>query len=86
MKQAMEHFPQALVNVRVRDKALYDGNDEIVAAEREAEAELGDDGRLLVRASGPEPLIRVMVEARTQEHADEVAQRVADIVAEQIGA
>ena len=86
MKQAMEHFPQALVNVRVRDKALYDGNDEIAAAEREAEAELGDDGRLLVRASGTEPLIRVMVEARTQEHADEVAQRVADIVAEQIGA
>lgn len=86
LMQVMEKFPQALVNVRVSDRTLYEGNEVIVAAEREAEAELGDEGRLLVRPSGTEPLIRVMVEARTQEHADEVANRVAAAIDEQIGA
>ena len=86
LMQVMEKFPQALVNVRVADKALYDGNEAIAAAEAEAKAELGDEGRLLVRPSGTEPLIRVMVEARTQEQADACAQRVADVVAAQIGA
>lgn len=82
----MEKFPQALVNVRVTDRTLYDGNEAIAAAEAAAEAELGDEGRLLVRPSGTEPLIRVMVEAHTQQQADEIANRVADVVIEQIGA
>lgn len=86
LMQVMDKFPQALVNVRVTDKALYAGNDAIADAERQASAELGDEGRLLVRPSGTEPLIRVMVEARTQEQADQIAQRVADVVAAQIGA
>ena len=47
---------------------------------------MGDEGRLLVRPSGTEPLIRVMVEAHTQQQADEIANRVADVVIEQIGA
>ena len=86
LMQVMDKFPQALVNVRVTDKALYAGNDAIADAERQAGAELGDEGRLLVRPSGTEPLIRVMVEARTQAQADQIAQRVADVVAAQIGA
>lgn len=86
LMQVMDKFPQALVNVRVTDKALYAGNDAIADAERQASAELGDEGRLLVRPSGTEPLIRVMVEARTQAQADQIAQRVADVVAAQIGA
>ena len=86
LMQVMDKFPQALVNVRVTDKALYAGNDAIADAERQASAELGEEGRLLVRPSGTEPLIRVMVEARTQEQADQIAQRVADVVAAQIGA
>lgn len=86
LMQVMDKFPQALVNVRVTDKALYAGNDAIAAAEQQASAELGDEGRLLVRPSGTEPLIRVMVEARTQAQADQIAQRVADVVAAQIGA
>ena len=84
--QVMDKFPQALVNVRVVDKALYAGNGAIAAAEQRASAELGDEGRLLVRPSGTEPLIRVMVEARTQEQADQIAQRVANVVAAEIGA
>lgn len=86
LMQVMDKFPQALVNVRVTDKALYAGNGAIAAAEQQASAELGDEGRLLVRPSGTEPLIRVMVEARTQAQADQIAQRVADVVATQIGA
>lgn len=82
----MEKFPQSLVNVRVTDRALYEGNEAIAAAEAAAEEELGEEGRLLVRASGTEPLIRVMVEAHTQEQADAIANRVADVVIEQIGA
>lgn len=86
LMSVMEKFPQALVNVRVTDRTLYDGNEAIAAAEAAAEAELGDEGRLLVRPSGTEPLIRVMVEAHTQQQADEIANRVADVVIEQIGA
>lgn len=86
LMEVMEKFPQALVNVRVTDRALYEGNEAIAAAEAVAEEELGEEGRLLVRASGTEPLIRVMVEAHTQEQADAIANRVADVVIEQIGA
>ena len=85
LMQVMDKFPQALVNVCVADKALYAGNKAIAAAEAAVEGELGDEGRLLVRPSGTEPLIRVMVEARTQEQADACAQRVADVVAAEIG-
>lgn len=86
LMQVMEKFPQTLVNVKVTDKALYEGNAAIAEAEAAAAEELGEEGRLLVRASGTEPLIRVMVESRTQEHSDEVANRVAQVIAEQIGA
>ena len=86
LMEVMEKVPQALVNVRVTDRALYEGNEAIAAAEAAAEEELGEEGRLLVRASGTEPLIRVMVEAHTQEQADAIANRVADVVIEQIGA
>ena len=86
LMSVMEKFPQVLVNVRVTDRTLYDGNEAIAAVEAAAEAELGDEGRLLVRPAGTEPLIRVMVEAHTQQQADEIANRVADVVIEQIGA
>lgn len=86
LMSVMEKFPQALVNVRVIDRTLYEGNEAIAAAEADAVEELGDEGRLLVRPSGTEPLIRVMVEAHTQQQADEIANRVANVVIEQIGA
>lgn len=60
-------YPQLLVNVRVKDKLKAREDEDVRRAEREAEEALGDSGRLLLRESGTEPLIRVMVEAETDE-------------------
>lgn len=76
----MTRFPQTLVNVRVRDKHAVDGNAAVQDAVRAAEAELGDSGRVLLRPSGTEPVVRVMVEAATAEEADRHAHAIADIV------
>ncbi len=72
-------YPQLLTNIEVSERhpnIAAELADEIAAAE----AELGDDGRVLLRASGTEPLIRVMVEAATHETARRVAQRLAEVV------
>lgn len=60
-------YPQLLENLRVTDKDLVLNHPDVKAAEKAVEEALGDDGRILVRASGTEPLLRVMVEAETQE-------------------
>ena len=70
-------FPQVLVNVRVAAGVDWTKNAAMVAEKLSIEAELGRDGRVLIRASGTEPLIRVMVEARKQEVAQQMAQRLA---------
>jgi phosphoglucosamine mutase len=74
----MNRLPQALVNVAVADKqAALDTTRELAAV---VEAELGGDGRVLVRPSGTEPLLRVMVEAPTQQAAQDAAERIAAAV------
>ena len=60
-------YPQLLVNMRVRDKAAAREDADVIAAEQEVKAALGNEGRLLLRESGTEPLVRVMVEAKTDE-------------------
>ena len=77
----VQRLPQVLVNVRVSDKAAVAQSPRVRAAVAAAEAELGDGGRLLLRPSGTEQLVRVMVEAGTQQLADDIAQRVAAVVA-----
>lgn len=80
LASAVRRFPQVLVNVEVGRRAALEDVEDVTAAVRAAEAELGETGRVLVRASGTEPLVRVMVEAETEElarrHADELAGRV----------
>jgi phosphoglucosamine mutase len=69
-------FPQTLLNVRIAPGADWKSNPRLQAAQREVEAELGDHGRVLIRASGTEPLLRVMVEARDGAQAQACAQRL----------
>lgn len=80
----MQRFPQELINVRVTDKHAVAQNEAVAAAIAQQEAVLGDSGRILVRPSGTEPLVRVMVEAPTHEQAHDVAQAVADVVEQQL--
>lgn len=75
----MTRFPQVLINVPGVDKSRTDDAELLAAVEAE-EKELGDAGRILLRASGTEPLVRVMVEAETQQRAQDVAERLADVV------
>ena len=70
-------FPQTLINVRLRPGQDWKSNTALSAATREAEQELGESGRVLIRASGTEPLVRVMVEARDAAQAQACAQRIA---------
>lgn len=82
--KVMTRFPQTLINVRVKDKHALDGNEAIWGAVRTAEEAMGDSGRVLVRTSGTEPLVRVMVEAETQDVADAHARTIADVVEAQL--
>lgn len=75
-------FPQVLINVKVLDKAAVAASDVVASSVLEAERELGRLGRILLRPSGTEPLVRVMVEAATPEQARVVAERVAMVVAD----
>ncbi|MFI9625330.1 phosphoglucosamine mutase [Streptomyces sp. NPDC052042] len=81
----MQRLPQLLINVRDVDKSRVDSSPEIAAAVAEAEAELGSTGRVLLRRSGTEPLVRVMVEAADIEQARAVAERLADVVKSALG-
>ncbi|MBQ9022129.1 MAG: phosphoglucosamine mutase [Eggerthellaceae bacterium] len=78
--QVMERFPQELINVRVADNSTWAENQAIRDAIETAEAAMGETGRVLVRASGTEPLIRVMVEAASAEDALAHAQAIAAVV------
>jgi phosphoglucosamine mutase len=80
LASVMTRLPQVLRNVRVASSVAADLDDRIAADIASARAELGDHGRVLVRRSGTEPLVRVMVEASTAEMADAVAERLAEAV------
>jgi phosphoglucosamine mutase len=80
----VHRLPQVLVNVPGVDKSRADDDAVLAAAVAEAEFELGDDGRVLLRPSGTEPLVRVMVEAGTAEQAGAIAGRLADVVRERL--
>lgn len=81
----MKKFPQRLVNIKVRDKHEVMNNEEVVRAIKEAEAEMNGNGRILVRPSGTEPLVRVMAEAPTEEMCREVVDRIASVVTKEMG-
>lgn len=82
----IEIFPQVLKNVKVSafGKHRLDKDEDIMDAIKQAEGELGDSGRVLVRASGTEPLIRVMLEGRDLEQIDRLCSMIADVVREKL--
>ena len=84
LASVMTRLPQVLVNVPDVDKSRADDDAVVAAAVAEEEAELADTGRILLRPSGTEPIVRVMVEAPTEEQARSVADRLAGVVRRQL--
>jgi phosphoglucosamine mutase len=84
-RDAMEKLPQRLVNVRVRERGALESATDVNDAVSSAGQALEGRGRVLVRPSGTEPLVRVMVEAPTDEEAEEVCGRLAALVEQQLG-
>lgn len=82
----MDKFPQLLLNVKVTDRSLIQTNQKIQDIIKEVETEMGENGRLLVRPSGTEPLIRVMAEAETEELCEYYVNKVVAVVKEELEA
>ncbi|UII56123.1 phosphoglucosamine mutase [Cytobacillus spongiae] len=81
----MDKFPQKLVNIRVTDKHHVTDNEKVKTIIEEVEAEMAGNGRILVRPSGTEPLVRVMAEAPTEELCESYVNRIAAVVTEEMG-
>ena len=73
-------YPQVLINVRVKDKSAARSDSDVIAQTKKVAEALGDSGRILMRESGTEPVIRVMVEAVDRETCQRLAQSVADVI------
>ncbi|MDQ3914599.1 MAG: phosphoglucosamine mutase [Actinomycetota bacterium] len=80
-----EPYPQVLLNVRIADRGALESSEEVWSRVRDAEETLGSAGRVLLRASGTEPLVRVMVEAEDAATAERVARELAGVVEAQLG-
>ena len=85
LAHVFEPFPQVLINVPVRDRSGLEGAEQLWERVRAAEGTLGEDGRVLLRASGTEQLVRVMVEAEDAATARTTAEELAKVVQEQLG-
>jgi phosphoglucosamine mutase len=85
LAKVMERLPQVLINVRDVDKSRVNTSAELATSVADAERELGETGRVLLRSSGTEPVVRVMVEAQELELARTVADRLADVVKRVLG-
>ena len=80
LKKEITIYPQLLENLKVKDKNIVLNDEEINKAIKEVETDLKDDGRILVRPSGTEPLIRVMVEAKTEDICKEKVFKIIDLI------
>lgn len=85
LNELMTSYPQLLVNVRVQSKEGWDANSRIMATIAAGEKALGDRGRILIRPSGTEPLIRVMAEGPDPDELEQVCNSIADVIREEIG-
>ena len=85
LARIMNRLPQVLVNVRVSNQEGWETDPDILAAKEEAETRLADSGRLLLRASGTEPLLRVMAEGNDEDELREIVGQVADVIRRKLG-
>ncbi|HWS90594.1 MAG TPA: phosphoglucosamine mutase [Pyrinomonadaceae bacterium] len=85
LAEGFRRYPQVLVNVRVREKVSFDEVEEIARASREVRERLGEGGRLLLRYSGTEPLVRVMIEGQSQAEIDALAEGLASVIRRSLG-
>ncbi len=83
LKKGLNSFPQVLVNVKVKENVDPSTNSRVAAVLHEAENSLGKMGRILLRRSGTEPLIRVMVEGENEKQVNELAHQIAAVVKEE---
>ncbi|MNP51125.1 Phosphoglucosamine mutase [compost metagenome] len=84
LKKVMKQYPQVLVNVRVQDKSKYVGNVAIEQAIAKVEDKLSDNGRVLVRPSGTESLIRVMAEGPEKQELEELVGQIVAVVEKEL--
>lgn len=80
LKSGMKKYPQTMINVRLAGEVDLENNADILRAVAEAEAQLAEKGRVLLRPSGTEPVVRVMVEGRDSGEVENIAKRLADVV------
>jgi len=85
LKEVMTAFPQTLINVTVKSKPKLEHLAQVQRAIKEVESRLGDNGRVLVRYSGTEPLCRVMVEGPNREAVEALARSISQAIGEAIG-
>lgn len=85
LAREVEKYPQKLMNVRVKDKHRVMENEKVQAIIEEVEQEMAGNGRILVRPSGTEPLVRIMAEAPTDEACEEYVNRIAEVVEQEMG-
>jgi len=85
LRAGMTRYPQVLVNVPLSHREALNDNAEVQKAVADAEAELGDSGRVLLRPSGTEPVVRVMVEGRVANDVEKICNRVAEAVGRIMG-
>ena len=83
----MKKYPQVLINVKVREEAKgqYENDTQVMNAINKVEKELNGEGRVLIRPSGTEALIRVMIEGLDQEDIDKKAKKIADVIKKKFG-
>jgi phosphoglucosamine mutase len=84
LKNGMTKFPQTMINVRLSNSKGVMENKTIQLAVSEAEQELGNTGRVLLRPSGTEPVVRVMVEGEDVTQVDKLAAQIAEVVAQEM--
>ena len=80
LASALKIYPQVLLNIRVKDKEAAQNDADVLAAVKRVEDKLGNRGRILVRASGTEPLVRIMVEAESEKQCKTFTKEIAEVL------